>query len=386
MVRTFLSCFVACTLACSTKSFADPSTPVTLQVPNYWSSTNCRANVSTGIFGNRIGYSHLRMSLKDALTGETQNFDKYLDYPDGVLYNQSASIGVTFDSTHFSNGRIVELSAEAWDVFGNHYGPIAGSATVKNVALLASHPDPDISPDPAITVKDIIGPQFGKVYMIRGSWTPLDFVNNLNGASVVFVGTHGTPDNFYAGKEWYVNGEVFSNTFVYPSGSDNYVIGHSTWLQSVGILPRRSAQMGYGYPPYNSTSVPAVALDVIVSCGTGANSDFDSFCYPYVNHYGYVMQDQAFTGFRPSIFTRDEEPISRVIFSNLSAGQTLAYARLRLATWDPPFRSGGSPGELGHNIDVSDMPIHGDDKTRLMGGVYTNNYLDPVGWYVVDSS
>lgn len=201
----------------------------------------------------------------------------------------------------------------------------------------------------------------------------------------MFVASHGNPESFQTGFAWQ-DGGYSHPTRVYATGSDRYdIVGHPNWLSGVGVLNYRLTQMGwlpgwpwpeYTLPPYNSTEIPPISIAIVVSCCTGHQPEFESFCFPGFNAYlEPYMTNQAWAGFKVSLSTYDVYPISQTLYSSLVSGKTISQARSDLLNRVPPIFVYGTKTPL----QGADFPIYGDPFARLET-VYTGDNRSPVGW------
>lgn len=281
-----------------------------------------------------------------------------------------------FDSTRFRPASTITITITAIDNLGGTGSYTTSAVPVKNCAYISEHPD--AGGDPVGVVVNDVNLRY-LTYGPDGDWTPMDFINGLAGMNLVAYAGHGTPTYFFAAHVW-SDPDTDYPTYVYPFGDDAYVGGHPGWLQQAGVEPYRIPQMGVGFPPFNSTGQPPINLATVISCGTGQCQDFIRFCLPYENAFGYWLEDQAYTGFVPSIYLKDEGGITKVLYGSLSGGNTLFRARNDLL--NAGFSSVPEGGDPGHLLTLSDVPIYGDDRVRI-ATVYTRDYRDPAGWYIM---
>lgn len=236
-------------------------------MPNYFSGTNSRVNMTVGTTPG--GIKRVEFRIGGELVWEA-------DYPNPALPPYIVTVAtqkaVMFDSTRFAPGNNLSVEVKVWS-WTAPFRSFSQVSPVKNAVLLAKHPDPEIFGDPPQVVYYELGPSrfnFGFEY---GEWTPRDFVDGLSGKSVVYVCSHGQSNRFAAGKLW-DDGETEYPTYVQPYGNDVYVVGYPEWQERVGVEPFRIPQMGSGYPPFNSTGNPPITLVFVSSCSTAALNDF----------------------------------------------------------------------------------------------------------------
>ncbi len=241
-------------------------------MPKYFSGTDSRILTSTGLFGNRIGYNRFKFTL--SCNGETPLVkDVPITYPDGIIYNKHADIGLMFDSSHYPDGATVTVTIEAWDLYGGHYGPMSGTAPVKNKALIAEHPDGILGAE--TTAATLYGTNYTQRALDSASWTPTDYFSQMSGCNVVYYSGHGNVDEQAAGN--------------YPlPGQDRMYTG--AVLYSPARFPdyesERQGHMGTGLPPFNSTGQPPINFMFLYACMCGKTNNFIRAIWPYDNHYG----------------------------------------------------------------------------------------------------
>lgn len=338
-------------------------------MPYYFSGTACRATATIVPFQvPASGYEYVRRAR---LYVNNVLVDSYDQVP-GEPIPMSVSMAAMFDSTYFQHGTLCTVKAEYWDNLETYYHAESQSL-IRNSALMAAYPEPEHYSARFFAEQCFAWPSFYPALM-GGAWDPQQFVDAMNERSIIFVSTHGYYETFFAGKEWV--GDITYTTYVKPSGPNTYILGYPAWLQSTSVEPNRIAQMGGGLPPYNTTQNPPITFAFIISCVTGATNAFSTFLHPYQNAYGGWCEDQAWTGFACELYLKEYEGISRVVFSRLSGGHTIAKAREKLIASDPPFTNASSDKPLVED----DMPIYGDTHTRVRS-VYTGDDTAPIGWF-----
>jgi hypothetical protein len=378
-MRRLLSAFFCLIVLTATSTAVTVNNPM----PYYFSGTNCRAMGSLGSPTVEGWPTIMNLYVGGELVAHWDSFEGM----EGPAFMQSKFGGggpkypsiprglrAMFDSTHFAPGSTVAVFFEAWTNLG--YFSATGSAVVKNSILLSQHPEPLIDPDTALVVGDLIQPNFHRdLSLYRNGWSPFDFIYGMAERTVIFSSTHGTNTEFYAGKKFYdADGDPWITTLRPNGGITSHAPTHPDWLYSVGIGPYRAAQMGTGYPPFNSSGQPPINLAFILSCSTGAEDEFIEFLRPYINYYAGALEDQAFTGFAGSLFAIDHYDIARAAFASLTAGKTVLDAKIAV------LALGKLCGEDNHVMTSGDMPIYGDPYTRLHS-VYTASLAPPVGWF-----
>lgn len=337
-------------------------------MPHYFSGTACRASATIVPYQAPGPYVYVTSAT---LYVNNVPVDTY-QYVTGEPYPMSVSLAAMFDSTVFTHLSTVTVKAEYWDSRGVRRENSASTVS-KNSVLMPAYPEPEFEAG-----RDLAASNFSFLHQVplSGEWTPSTFVSSMNGSSSVFVVTHGTPSDFWCGKVWTDEQEIEHRTSVLPYGNDqNYaILGHPEWIKSCGVEPYRVTQMGTGYPPYNDTTAPPIALAFVASCGTGANQDFIRFCHPYMNGYGMWLEDQAWTGFYCSILVAEIEELSDLASKFFAEGDTVARVRVKL------IQEKFTDRDEKEYLEESDMPIYGDDCTRLTS-VYTGDNTPPQGWF-----
>lgn len=246
--------------------------PLGLTLPNYFSGTDSRFSVSTGIFGNNIGYNWFKVTM--TCNGESLSHEVTLTYPNNLYYNQHANISAMFDSSHFPDGATVTVTAQVTDVFGNYYAPKSASTSVKNKVLIAEHPD--LIDGAETTSAEFIGQNYGQNLLDNGFWTPSAYFQQMNGCNVIYGSVHGNVDEHASGNYPSATApdRVYTGAVSYsPPRSPNYDV-------------ERASQLGTGYPPFNSTSQPPIKFMFLYACLCGSTNNFIRACWPYDNYYG----------------------------------------------------------------------------------------------------
>ncbi len=327
-------------------------------MPNYWSGTNCRASGGAQI-GEPIWAAHL------FLNGE-------LVYewiaPDPETYPLSIALKVMFDSSHFANGIPVEVTFIVWGVFtGMHVGQSNPDPIVKNKLMMFEHDDPDITPDAAPLVSDLMtGRNYGLFLRTLGPWTDDNYWGALN------AGTDGnTNAAFYAGHGGPGNHDACVPPHMLPENYETH----------------RISDIGTGLPPFNSTGRPPVFFLHLVACECGKTSDFKTALWPYYMGWGGpYLEDQALLGYKECVKLAEERGLAEKIWEYLAVGHTAFNAvetfKQFLAANPGVFHSSDIHGT--RNMVAADVKLYGDGAMRLKT-VYTGNYAPPTSpttpWY-----
>lgn len=226
--------------------------------PHYFSATNARASATIVPYQtNPQGYTY----VEDAYLWLNNEIVYHYHQPEGEPPPMSVGLGVVFDSTHFTHGSYLTVKATYVDSHGDAYEASSGGP-VKNSAVIAAFPDKSGYPQQAaLQAKYYLhDPWVGNV-TVGGSFAPQDFIDALVGSSIVFYAGHGNTSIFQCGKFWIGQGGHPFETYVKPMGSVEYWdSGDPTSVRTLPIESNRAAQMGTGYPPYNSTNIPPITL------------------------------------------------------------------------------------------------------------------------------
>jgi hypothetical protein len=349
--------------------------PLTLKVPKYWSGTSCRTGVSTALFGSRIGYTRLKMTL----SGSTDTVSRVvnLDYPGGYIYDQDAAIGALFDSTHFEPGSNVTITAEAWDLAGNYYGPMSASAPVRNTALLGNHSFTFLGSSPSgsqatpaietalgTSVSTNGGGRFSKVKRLGPSLTKSAWLNDLKQANFVYISTHGS-----VGVYEMENGDGIMDQ---GGGGDDH---KSVLMSSVGSSFTVST-----YPPFNPSAVSPPHFVFIDACDV-FTTPFSWTLYPKYNLYdgtGIPSATNVFTaGWKTKMKVNDTSLIASTLMSKLLNGWP---AQMSLIKTVQDLQASNVKNFAGDLVDLSMLGSHGDPYMKL-AGIYTGDASQNVLWY-----
>lgn len=389
MRRLLLSCSLAITALANAQISgtgawvpgpADPG-PGSKPMPYYFSGTNCRAEgwVQTSQADGGIQDIWLEINGEEV---------KHV-WPD--VHPLGASIGVTFDSTHFAPDSVVTVTVKAHDV-ANHLFTASNTAVVKNRALIYSQPfyanwgagEVDFYLSNCYSYFDIS--------RVDSGWTRASFFDDMTECSLLWVSAHGLV-GFHESPN--------------PTEPCRY-------LESINdptYQSKRAQQIGSGLPPFNSTTNPPIALAWFDSCQAAGeygnlNNISTSFNYSiwpwYTAYYPNICVDQACIG--PRVFTyAGSEASARAdyVYSKFTLGYTADYVRSTyLAKCDPSLNVGVPPYNhrcyevnphivrnlrlLSPNGDFSpDYILLGDYFTRIVS-VYTGDnstYQTPQNWY-----
>ncbi len=372
---------VACLIFAAGWHIAQAST---VTVPPYFSSTNCR------VFGTKTANKtpiRMRLTLQGGSVPETTvayweasqgpdiaeaTIRRDRRQPRPMILNVPASVAAMFDSTHFLDGGTVTVRFYASYSNGTSDAAAPGSAPVKNVTEIYSHPAFNVSGgDGCETVQLYVHNWAATRHEHGWPWTPAAYFTDMAGVSLVYIASHGAPDLHEAG-----NGVV-----IWPE--DDY----GSTPVTPGYLQRRQFEVGSGLPPYNSTHNPAIALLHMESCNTGDTNNFIRACWPYNNYYDQYLEDQAVLA--PTVYVPIEQTQQRCncLWGYLSYGYTVDDARsylvavsgaYNLIVWD--YSPEGNPPGTPRTMNWSDYAIYGDLFMRVET-VYTGTGTAPSTWY-----
>lgn len=214
-------------------------------------------------------------------------------------------LSAVFDSTQFAPGSTVTVRIDALDMQFRFYSE-SDTAPVANRIVIAEHHDME---DGAEKVKKhVLSSRYSRTTLDSNSWTGLQVLSELLGANSYFVSTHGNPASHY------------------DDNSDPVYHGNSGGLPN--YLEARVAQMGSGatLPPFNTTANPPVNIAYFYACNVGDTPNFETICYPYVNHWLEYMVNQAVLAYTVYVEVSDAGRHAELIYSMLMEGQTLATA------------------------------------------------------------
>ena len=361
-------------------------TPTT--VPLYYSGTNCRVNYSA-----RAGSGERLREIKLVIGGEDTK---------SVIWGNTGQvktgiINVVFDSSHFANATNPETHINVkWDKLINGtwvQQPDANdlgstSIVVKNKTLICSHAD---FPGPGGISSFLTGNNYFTDQHFP-NWTAQEHFDCMAGTNSIIISSHG-----YSGET--NNGVIRGRYNV--SGIEQYVRSAGYWQESLtwtGWVPgydeERAAQMApapTNFPPLNDTRNPPTNLLWIYTCHTGEDSSFINCLFPYWNAYNFptdvgMFENQAYVGFMPGVKIANY-PTERALLHLMDEKRTVFRTRADLISESSdytiaPFIDPGLPGNtiIWRELNLADMPIYGDETTRLHG-VWTGNNVSVTGWY-----
>ncbi|MCC6351611.1 MAG: hypothetical protein IT202_03790 [Fimbriimonadaceae bacterium] len=337
--------------------------PDTVSAPYYFSGTNSRASFYAHVVYPTLHIARAQLVLIKG-SEETIVIDQTIPIsgqPPKWIYLSEISLYCMFDSTHYFPGDIVRVEMRIYadgQWWTDHYDVI-----VKNRILLAQHPDPGIFGEPALVASDTIGPTYERPTLF-GDWSPAAFCSGMASTNAIYYNGHGTPNSIKAGLV--IDGLP---TRVLPYGDPTPVFG--------SVEYDRIAQIGSGVPPFNSTQQPGINLAYLESCRSGVTNNFIRFCYPYMNGYGFWLEDQCVLAYNTVVWLNEYESKAQTLYTSLVAGNVVTKARKDLVDHDPPYHCDSPP----RYMDYDDLARYGDHNTRFKS-VYTATDSDPVGWYL----
>lgn len=258
-----------------------------------------------------------------------------------------------FDSTHFSHGSTVEVEITITTDAGVFTHSYQSNAFNQIRAWSANYTPPGWFNSAGLVDQLIGSTEIPVLDTYGGNWSKDDFLNTMDEASVLYICSHGYTDSLTA-QNW----DLIS------------------WAEMESV---RAAQMGQGNHPYNSTGVPAINFFHIDTCKAGANNNFIRACYPYINAYGNLLQDQAILGYVPSVSISSIQTMTQAIWGALSTGETVNEAKEALCQSGVQVTD---TGEFYRPIRENDVAIYGDIYTRVTG-LYTGNDYHASSWFKV---
>ena len=181
---------------------------------------------------------------------------------------------VMFDSSHFPSGSQVEVRLHV--VVDGNLVSHSYSAPVVNGFSAWGHPD--LGAGAFVAELNLQQMSYSGVGIwASAGWNNLSALNGMDSNNVHYIASHGGPNHHIAG-----DGSEARATLSMPH-----------------YLSYRQSQIGYGVPPYNSTSSPSMNLVYIYSCRCGLDNSFISTLFPYGNSYGGIScEDQAVLTYR----------------------------------------------------------------------------------------
>lgn len=252
-----------------------------------------------------------------------------------------------FASTHFADGAVVQVTAEAMDTMGQYGTAAPRSSTVYNKATLygrnewEQNPSWDSAGVPAARTNLTAMNHSICAENTTLGWTRMDLLADLVPCTAFFVNTHAvTPQIITADDE----AETITAT--------------DMWLV-------RQVAVGSGYPPFNSGS-PPVNLAFTNACITGLDNCFaEALLFPEYTAYNQNWsENQSEVSWRIQKLVVGTRSASEAFWGALSAGATAHQARDEAsdAYWDAIGERRKDPRET--------LSVWGDYYTRLYG-LYT---------------
>jgi|GEM_PF-1692871 len=347
-------------IGCAALSFAGVGFrfPATGDMPKYFSGANNRASAKATVNGTTLGITRWELWLNDQKTAEA-------DVPPGPLglYLHEVAPAIMFTSTKFPPGTNISIVLKVWTTDGPD--PVeAWSAPVpkKDIAAIFGRSEwedpPTAPPAGAHATKPHVQSANYDVsrFFVSPGWNTANVQEALGECSLFYAHTHGDVEKFQTDLD------------------EQFVWAMATYGDP-NVLALRTAAIGSGLPPFNSTEKPPITIAFMDACETGATDSFSSaFLFPSRNAYSPMkVENQAYVGWVVSPDVEVSGSASDAFWGSLAAGSTVLSARK--AVFVRLIEEGHSdidPGLLTNEIMDSFLRIHGDEFTRLHS-VYTGN-------------
>ncbi|GIK31440.1 MAG: hypothetical protein BroJett009_04320 [Armatimonadota bacterium] len=347
-------------IGCAALSFAgvDFRFPATGDMPKYFSGANNRASAKATVNGTTLGITRWELWLNDQKTAEA-------DVPPGPLglYLHEVAPAIMFTSTKFPPGTNISIVLKVWTTDGPD--PVeAWSAPVpkKDIAAIfgrSEWEDPPTAPTAgAHATKPHVQSANYDVsrFFVSPGWNVANVQEALGECSLFYASTHGDVEKF-------------------QTDLDEQFVWAMEQYGNPNVLSLRTAAIGTGLPPFNSTERPPITIAFMESCETGATDSFSSaFLFPSRNAYSPMkVENQAYIGYTIKVGVDIAREVSDTFWRAMERGSTVLGARwsVFMHLIDAGL-SDLNPDDLTHDMLNLIMPIYGDTFTRLHS-VYTGN-------------
>lgn len=374
-----LMCYFGAPAPCETLIWLPEDT----SPPNYFSGANSRVRAYGCVWNGTLGLTHVRLWI-----GEGPPLVDYEVPWHPFLYVNEVQIRIMFDSAHFDDGDVVEVTFELTDT-DNVVHQESISIPVYNKASLFGRFDLDCQPlfwkeatgqwstggDECFGVpvaEDYFAPYGNLNYRNHHrntmlGWDKVDLLQALSDVNVFYVHTHGSQTHFWTDKNDY--------HFSYPnppaiSPENAFAVTVPLNYQQTGftLKPTRIAANGTGLPPFNSTGLPPINVAFLDACDAGTDNSFaEALLYPGGNFYtGYLWfpENQAEVGYAISFQAGQTADCNEAFWGTLADGYTVHEARLEV------YEAYDGSNKPANPVDL--MHVWGDFYTRL-SGVYTGS-------------
>ncbi|MEQ1823289.1 MAG: hypothetical protein ABL949_12325 [Fimbriimonadaceae bacterium] len=366
-MRLFRLLLPSAVIAISAFANSQPSSTPGIWVPNstegmpkYWTWTNCRASGSAVSNAGYIAAAWLYV--------DTQLVNSF--QADGEWGPMSINLKAMWDSSHFTNGAAVVATFTILDMEYGFWPTLktkTGFTTVKNRVPIYEHHDA-IPIRPLSDGIDVAETKIGAMGYLTHKhkwdrWANSTVEADSYNATAVYTNTHGAASTI---------GTDVSGNPVYAS----HVYG---WRLPIN---------GTGFPPYNSTGNPPTNYVHMENCNSNYNNSFTQWFWPYYNHYGGYVEDQAVFGYTGLTDWHDNAVMALIEWPELINRKTIVQMRDKLITVSLSSKSLGlsyvriDKGAGWRCIEFdTDCPVYGDQQTRFKG-VYTGtNTVAPNDWW-----
>lgn len=335
-------------------------------MPNYFSSTNCRASGNAMVYGPVLGSPAYFVWGELALNGHVVDSFSYVS---GEPQPLSLPLQARFDSTYFGDGGTIVVSLEALDNFGR-LNSASNSAPLKNKAKLFQLEEfSDSILENAIPPVNsaLMSVDYATTVHNDSSWTHQTIRDELSDCAILFIASHGNKLSHLLGN-------------LMPLYADFY-------------RPYREFVNGSGLPPFNSSGSPPTALMHLLACWCGSPSPvwpvenrFAQVMYPYDTAYNEGTANQALIAYDGEIVI-DEMALLASRFTNYAVNETwtINEARDRTLYANILFEDIHIRVKVGGELKVmnvrEEMRLWGDFHTRIKW-LYTGSIVEaPSLWH-----
>lgn len=349
--------------------------PYHMQAPYYHSGTNCRAGIVIVVDPIEPATVVEMLEARLYIAGNlVKSWTNPAPLEGGRAVFPLIGLEARFDSTHFPTGHNIRVRMEATDTAGRtysgHYDALAkNAATVWQHRTMNGH----VTTNSAPVVQSFLQVFLNSVQVTTQWWSGEDVMAKLKDSTVHYVNTHG-------GIQYYDDNsgsEEESDIAVY--GTSNFPNVYVTYAEE------RPNTHGTGYAPYNSTGNPPVSFAFIDSCNSCTDNEFTAMFWPFQDHYGDWVVNQAVLGW--AVYAADTSSMSCNTFvwdSLVAKRKTVWDTRRKFFEWNASEQKVyffDANNELQLVLSEEQLRIWGDFYTRVRG-VYTgDNSLAEEVWY-----
>ncbi len=274
---------------------------------------------------------------------------------------QIVSLAVMFDSSHFINSSYISVKITATDTYARNYQATA-EAVNKNRATCWNHPDADAVPGgngADVAEANLLSMNYSAV-AFHGNWTPPLVTSQVFG-SVAYFNTHGDVNYLETGDGL----DFFGIDYLYSRGLRN----------------------GTGFPPFNSTELPAHNIVLLEVCNACDDESFHTALWPHSTAYpGPIDENQALHGYDVFTFFEDSEVSADQLFKSLRNGARMIVASAELVDMAPLLgilcldENSSWSEEQRRPLNADDVMILGDPYACAKN-VYTGTASDLDTWF-----